>query len=85
MYNIKNGLLPVSAVESVKVSRELFPCTATLKSSAVGRKIELSTDGVEFYTPIYDQNSATMLVVAILAPVSSVRFTGAAGDTWGVL
>ena len=85
MHNVQNGLLPASAVETVKVSRETFPCTATLKSSAGGRKIELSTDGVEFYTPAYDVTTATMLVVAILSPVAYIKLTGAAGDAWGVL
>lgn len=85
MHGIANGVLPVSATDTAKVSREIFPCTATLKSSAGGRKIELSTDGIEFYTPSYDVNSATMLVVAVFSPVSHIKFTGAANDAWGVL
>lgn len=62
-----------------------LPSTVTLKSSAGGRKIEISTDGgTEYFTPNYDYSSATMLVVSITAPVSHVRFTGAANDTWSV-
>lgn len=62
-----------------------MPFTATLKSAAAGRLIELSTDGgVEYFTPTVDTTSATMQIVAVTAPVSHVRFTGAAADTWSV-
>ena len=62
-----------------------LPCTATLKSAAVGRLIELSTDGgVEYFTPTYYYSSATQLTVAVTTPVSHVRFTGAAADTWRI-
>ena len=61
------------------------PSTVTLKSSAAGRKIELSTDGgTEYFTPAYDTTSATMLVVTLNANVSHVRFTGQANDAWRV-
>lgn len=62
-----------------------LPGTITLKSSAAGRKIELSTDGgTEYFTPSYDTTTTTMLVLTITAPVSHVRFTGVANDTWSV-
>lgn len=60
--------------------------TATLKSAAGNRAIELCTDGagIEFFAPDYDANTATMLVLVTLGPVTHVRFTGAAGDTFRV-
>lgn len=59
-----------------------FPATATLKSSNGGRKIELSSDGgTEYYVPTYSTNTATMLVVQILYPITHIKFTGALGDT----
>ena len=62
-----------------------LPATITLKSAEAGCKIELSTDdGVEYFQPIYDAGSATMLVVSISAPVSHVKFTAAIADTWSV-
>lgn len=63
-----------------------LPCTVTLKSSAAGRKIELSTDGgVEYFTPTVDVgSSATMQIVTVTAPISHVKFTGIAGDAYRV-
>jgi hypothetical protein len=62
-----------------------LPCTITLKSSAAGRLIELSTDGgTEYFTLAPDNASATLLAGAIKAPVSHVRVTGAADDTWRI-
>ena len=60
------------------------PLTVTLKSSAAGRKIELSTDfGTEYFTPTPDTSSTTtMQIVTIDAPVTNVRVTGQANDRW---
>jgi hypothetical protein len=59
-----------------------FPATLTLKSSAGGRKIEVSTDGgTEYYLPAIAATSATMLVVNLMYPVTHVKFTGAISDT----
>ena len=82
-----NGPLPSATPVAVGMSGAPLPCTITLKSSDAGRKIELSTDGgVEYFTPVYDTTSATMLVVAVRAPISHVKFTGAAAglDTWSI-
>jgi hypothetical protein len=60
------------------------PCTITLKSTAAGRKIELSTDfGVEYFTPPPDSSSSTtMQIVTVNSPVTHVRMTGQANDQW---
>jgi len=62
-----------------------LPCTVTLKSAAAGRLIELSTDGGTEYFPLApDMSSATQTAGAVKAPVSHVRITGAALDTWRI-
>jgi hypothetical protein len=65
-----------------------WPGTLTLKSDAVTRKIELSTDGgTEYFQPSTDSSSttSTQLVVTISGPVTHVKFTGEADDVWVVL
>ena len=63
-----------------------IPTTLVLTSSDASRAIQISIDGgTTFFTPVYDWSNATQLGVAIMAPITHVRFTGVAGDTWGVL
>lgn len=63
-----------------------IPRTLTLKFAALTtQKIELSTDGgTEYFEPSYAASSATMKVVTIGAPVTHVKFTGVAGNTWSI-
>lgn len=62
-----------------------LPGSVTLKSAAVGRLIELSTDkGVEYFTPTVNTTSATMQIVVVNAPITHIRLTGAAGDKYFV-
>lgn len=62
------------------------PNTITLKSVAAGKLIEISTDdGVEFFTPVAETTTGTMIVVTISAPITSVRFTGNIGDQITIL
>lgn len=60
------------------------PMTITLKSSAAGRKIEISTDfGAEYFTPAPESSSSpTMQVLTVNAPITHIRVTGQAGDQW---
>jgi len=60
-----------------------LPGSITLKSAAVGRLIELSTDGgTEYFTPVVDVQSATMQIVIINAPITHFRVTGTANDIY---
>lgn len=62
-----------------------LPGTIWLNTVAAGKLIELSVDGGTLYfTPTYNTSNAGQLVVSITAPISHVRFTGVANDTWGV-
>lgn len=61
------------------------PITATLKSSHSTRRIEFSTDGgVEYFTPVYDNNTPTMLIVVSTLKLSHIRFTGTVNDNWSI-
>jgi hypothetical protein len=81
----QSGSVPVGTTQVIQMNSAPLPCTVTLKSSAAGRLIEISTDGgVEYFTLAPDQVSATQLAGAILAPVSHVRITGALADVWSI-
>lgn len=81
----QEGILAGTTID-INVGGKICPMTATLSfPAAAGRKIELITDTVMgAYQPTYDGNTATGLVVAIVAPVAFVRFTGIAGDKWSI-
>jgi hypothetical protein len=87
MYAVaKKGTLPSATPVIIPVGVVEPPMSITLKSAAVGRKIELSTDGgTEYFTPTVDQTSATMQVVSVLAPVSHIKLTGTTNDTYTVI
>ena len=71
-------LLPIPVTSRVQL-------TATLKSAAAGRKIELSADdGDEFFPTRYNVTTPSMLVLAINTPISHILFTGTPGDKWSL-
>jgi hypothetical protein len=74
--------IPLEATSLIyPVHAEDIPLTITLKSSNGSRKIEISTDGgVEYFIPVYDATSATMLVVSIATPITHIKVTGAIAD-----
>lgn len=81
----RGATIPSATPVVIQMDGAPLPCTVTLKSAAVGRLIECSTDGgVEYFTPTPTVTSATMQVLSISAPVSHVRITGAAADTWSI-
>lgn len=62
-----------------------FPATVTLTSADGTRKIELSTDGINFFQPTYDTTAAAFIAVAVLSPVRAIKFTGLTTDTYTIL
>jgi len=72
--------------EVVNMESASIPATITLGfASLTTQKIEISTDsGTSFKEVSYAINDATQKVLTIGAPVSNVRFTGVAGDTWSI-
>lgn len=85
--NFRTGTLPNATPVVVNCADVAPPAIVVLNSADAGRKIELSVDGgINYFTPIYDQNSAPQIVVAINNPISHIRLTGAASgvDTYQV-
>jgi hypothetical protein len=81
---ILRGSIPsgTPVVVQVPITMQL-PGSITLKSAAAGRLIELSTDGgVEYFSPSLDIQSATMQIVVVNSPITHLRVTGAAADTY---
>jgi hypothetical protein len=78
------GIIPSGTPLVVQVPQTMqLPGSITLKSSAAGRLIELSTDGgVEYFTPSINVISATMQIVVVNAPITHFRVTGIANDTY---
>ncbi len=57
-----------------------FPCSVSLRSANVGRKIELSySNGIEYFNPAASLTSATELVLYVNNP-ANIKVTGAAND-----
>lgn len=84
-YFRKPANIPSATPVVVAMAGAPLPCTVTLKSAAVGRLIEASTDGgTEYFTVPLDMSSATQIAAALLAPVTHVRVTGTTNDTWSI-
>lgn len=83
--NERNGVIPAAGYYLSSGLDFDLPATITLTSSDAGRKIELSTDGTNFFTPVYDATMTGMINVSISARVRVYKITGAVGDAWSVL
>jgi len=82
---ILNGTLPASP-HVINGLNLLGQNTITLKSTNAGKLIEIATDGgVEFFTPLVEETTPSMIVVTLGAPITSVRFTGNIGDVITIL
>jgi len=80
-----SGTLPAGKVSTANASGAPMPMTLTLVSTDAGREIAISTDGgVNFFVPAYDASPAAFLSVAVKAPISHARFTGALNDPWSI-
>lgn len=63
-----------------------LPCTVTLDSADVTRKIEFSTNGgTKYFPPVLDVTLADEIVTHADISITHVRFTGIVGNTWSVL
>jgi len=86
----KNGLLAGATPERIQIGDLPVPVTIVFKSSAPGRALQLQFDdgmpgAAEFFTPVLDQTSATQLVLHLNTPVTHVRLTGVANDSWQLI
>lgn len=85
---VRTGAISGATPVVVSVGNMDYPITATLASAAGGRLIEASSTGDQsagsWYTLTPTGTTASMINAAILAPITHVRFTGQAGDTYRV-
>lgn len=80
------GLIDGSGKYEISNVGSSYHCTLSLTSSAPSRKIELSiNDGADYFVPQYDVDETGVIGLAVRAPITNIRFTGAQGDEWGVL
>jgi len=65
----------------------VYPTTLVLNSAAGGRAIQLSLDnGTTFLTAVTPTGTSTGQIYYVLTfPVTTVKFTGAAADTYSIL
>jgi hypothetical protein len=82
---ITGTLIGTTAV--VNVPNVVYPASLILNSAAGGRAIQFSFDGgLTYYaavTPTYTETS--QIVYVLNFPVTTVKFTGAAADTYSIL
>ena len=83
--NTRYGNLPVGGVKVLSGNELQLPATLTLTSAAGGRAIELSNDGVNFFTPTYDATTANMISVSVKSPIKVYRITGLVGEQYSAL
>jgi len=81
-----SGVLPSATPVVASMLGAPLPVTITLKSADVTRNVQLSTDGgTEYFSPAFDQTTATMLVLVVTSNITHIKITGVANDTWRVL
>ena len=80
------GTLTGTTLE-VLVPNLVYPATIVLNSAAVGRAIQLSLDsGATFLTAVTPTGTAIGQIYYVLTfPVTMLKFTGVAADTYAIL
>jgi hypothetical protein len=84
---ITGTLTGTTATVAVPVSAVVYPATIVLNSADGGRAIQLSFDnGATFYTAVTPTGTETGQIYYVLNfPVTTIKFTGAAADTYSIL
>ena len=72
---------------TVAVPNVVYPATIVLNSAAGGRAIQLSLDnGATFYSAVTPTGTETSQIYYVLTfPVTNIKFTGAANDTYSII
>jgi len=89
MYNygspITGTLTGTTATVAIPIL--VYPATIVLNSAAGGRTIQLSVDnGNTFYSAVTPTGTETGQIYYVLTfPVTTIKFTGAANDTYSIL
>jgi hypothetical protein len=82
--NRRSGLLGATT-KVVSFQDCAVPATVTLTSADASRKVELTTDGINFYLPTYTLSPAAFIQVVVEAPILAIKFTGLSTDTYTIL
>jgi len=84
---ITGTLTGTTATVSITTSQVAFPATIVLNSTTGGRAIQLSLDnGASFLSAVTPTGTATGQIYYVLTfPVTNIKFTGAAADTYTIL
>lgn len=80
----KEGALANSTPLVINMVGAPTEATVSLNSADVGRRIEWSTNGSDYYTATPDYTATGQIVVFFGVTVSHIRITGVAADTWSV-
>ena len=80
------GTLTGTTLE-VLVPNLVYPATIVLNSANVSRAIQLSLDsGESYYTAVTPTGTATGQIYYVLSfPVTKIKFTGVAEDTYSII
>jgi hypothetical protein len=72
---------------TVAIPNVVYPATIVLNSANGSRAIQLSLDnGTTFYTAVTPTGTETGQIYYVLTfPVTTIKFTGAANDTYSIL
>lgn len=84
---ITGTLTGTTATVAISPTTVAFPATIVLNSAASGRAIQLSLDnGSTFYSAVTPTGTETSQIYYVLTfPVTTIKFTGAANDTYSIL
>jgi len=89
MYNYGSPIIGTltGTTATVTVPNLVYPASIALNSAAGGRAIQFSLDnGTTFYTAVTPTGTETSQIYYVLTfPVTTLKFTGAANDTYSIL
>lgn len=78
------GTIPAAGFIVFPASGLPLNFTASLFSTAAGRKIEVSNDTANYVPFPYDFSDTNNLWLFFKAKAESIKFTGTTGDRWGI-
>lgn len=79
-----SGVIPAAGFYLLTINGYPANFTASLFSTAAGRKIEVSNDGFNYVQFPYDFSDTNNLWLFFKAKCESVKFTGTVGDRYGI-
>jgi len=80
----KTGTIPSAGNIVENIATQRLPMTICLTDIAGTRNIQLSFDGVNYYTPTLTVTDAAFIALTLVAPARSVKITGTVGATYNI-